>query len=599
MTKVIQKEDKKLYQCEACGFQYTDDSTSLITGKEWAEKCEAWCKEHKSCNTEITAHAVPQDSEPEKSELNAVQSKTSEASADPLAGRTSNRVKPEDVKFLARSISSKPALSRIEGMTRFFYGLVGIASSLAFFLILYWALRLDSTITNIIANTYSTPLYFWPYVTLTLGAIVLFGVNVSLLVYRWRKFGPPRFKTEAGGGAGTLFGIAASACPVCGSTLLSVIGIAGGLAAFPLGGLELKALSFGFMVLPIWLIRKDLSAKASVSAGASAQAGESGICPLPRDHRFKESDRPWLLALLALVIVLSLISWNWLKTEPIIAKALAQNRILDSSYNANISAKGDKLINEVVAQVLPEKGFQSKIALGDSVLKLVQNGVIDRDKFLAIYEDRGGLPDALKNVLDSPSTKPILLTRENANYYINLMWPLGLANYMSSNKKSPISGKSLFHFASTGGWNLGKEENGGAYFNKFKIAKLTPEQEALVTKIAQSTYRPCCNNSTFFQDCNHGSALLGLLQLGASQGLTEDELYREALAFNSFWFPQNYVQTALYFKATKGTDWNEIDPKMVMGKDFSSASGWYTNIDAEVKRLGLVPQQEGGAGCGV
>lgn len=26
--------------------------------KEWAEKCEAWCKEHQSCNLEIIAHAV-------------------------------------------------------------------------------------------------------------------------------------------------------------------------------------------------------------------------------------------------------------------------------------------------------------------------------------------------------------------------------------------------------------------------------------------------------------------------------------------------------------------------------------------------------------
>jgi len=42
-------KSKKLYQCQECGFHYAD--------KEWAEKCEAWCREHKSCNIEITAHA--------------------------------------------------------------------------------------------------------------------------------------------------------------------------------------------------------------------------------------------------------------------------------------------------------------------------------------------------------------------------------------------------------------------------------------------------------------------------------------------------------------------------------------------------------------
>jgi uncharacterized membrane protein YhaH (DUF805 family) len=487
-----------------------------------------------------------------------------------------DELKPEDIKFL----------------TKFFYGLIGVVSSLVFFLALYWVLRVDSAITNIITNTYSTPLYFWPYVILTLGAIALFGVNISLLVYRWRKFGPPKLKTEAGGGAGTLFGIAASACPVCGSTLLSAIGIAGGLAAFPLQGLELKALSFGFMALPIWLMRRDLK---------KLECGD-GTCPIPKDHRFKESDRPWLLALLAAVVVLSLMSWNWLKTEPIIAKALVQNRILNSSdntlYNANISETGNELVDEAIAQVLPEKGFKSKIVLGESIVKLVQNGVIDKGKFLAIYQDRGGLPNELRDVLDKPMSKPILLTRENANYYVNLMWPIGLANYMSSNKESPINGKSLFNFASTGGWDLGKEENGGAYFNKFKIVELTPDQETLVTKIAQESYRPCCNNSTFFQDCNHGSALLGLLELGASQGLSEDELWREAKVFNSFWFPHNYIQTALYFKAVKNIDWDKVDPEEVMGKDYSSIGGWYANVDREVKKLGLVPQQKSGASCG-
>lgn len=493
-------------------------------------------------------------------------------------------------------VRSRLALSGVEGLTKLFYGLIGVASSLAFFLVLYWVLRLDSSIDTFIGMFKdSLPLYFWPYVILTLGTIVLFGVNTSLLVYRWRRFGPPKLKGQSGGGAGTLFGIAASACPVCGSTLLSAIGIAGGLAAFPLGGLELKALSFGLLALPLWLTRKDLKKLEGDC--------ESGVCPVPKNHSFKESDGPWLFVLLALVVALSLVSWSMLKTEPIIARALTETNILNPGNNtlysaAGVSETGNELIDEVTAQVLPEEGFQSKIALGDSVVKLRQNGVIDREKFLAIYQDRGGLPDELKNVLDNPSPKPILLTRENANYYVNLMWPLGLANYMSTNNESPVNGDSLFNFASTGGWNLGEEENGGAYFNKLKIVELTPEEEALVTSIAQNTYRPCCNNSTFFQDCNHGSALLGLLQLGASQGLSEDELYREALAFNSFWFPHNYIQTALYFRAVEGKNWGEVDPKVVMGKDFSTFSGW-ANVAAEVKQLGLTPQQTGGGGCGV
>lgn len=539
--------DREIYQCEECGFRYAE--------RTWAEHCEAWCREHKSCNLEITAHAIPESN-------GAGEDKPGSAGGGKL-------------------------------LTQIFYGLIAAASSLAFLLVLYWVLRLDSAITNVITNTYGTPLYFWPYVILTIGTIILFGINISLLVYRWRKFGPPKLKTEAGGGAGTLIGIAASACPVCGSTILSAIGIAGGLAAFPLQGLELKALSFGLMALPVWLIRKDLK---RLQCG-----GET--CPTPRDHSFSASDRPWLTALLVAVAAMAWIGWNMLKTEPIIAKVLAGNTVINPNDNrlnqANILAAGSTLFDEVAAKVLPERGFPSRITLGDSIVKLVGYGVIDRKKFLAVYQGRGGLPAELEGVLDHPLHKSILLTRQNANYYVNLLWPLGLSNYMSSNRLSPINGKSLFNLASTGGWDLGKEENGGAYFNRFSVVALTPEQEALVTKIAENAYRPCCNNSTFYQDCNHGSALLGLLELGAAQGLSEDELWREALAYNSFWFPHNYLQTALYFKAVRGIDWEDADPREIIGKSFSTISGWSANVEGEVKRLGLLPQDGGSLSCGV
>lgn len=265
----------------------------------------------------------------------------------------------------------------------------------------------------------------------------------------------------------------------------------------------------------------------------------------------------------------------------------------------NGPAGGSRLFDEVAAKVLPQKGFQSGIRLGASVVKLVENGVIDLQKFAALYQDRGGLPPELKSLLAAPSDKPILLTRGNATYYVNLLWPLGLSNYMSTNDRSPVNGKSLFKLASTAGWNLGKEENGGAYFSKFKIVGLTPGQEALVTRIAQNTYRPCCDNSTFYQDCNHGSALLGLLQLGASQGLTEDELNREALAFNSFWFPNNYIQTALYFKAVKNTDWENVDAGKIMGFDYSALGPWSRNVQAEVAKIpGLLPRTRDAA-CAV
>lgn len=44
----------KLYQCFKCGLKYKE--------KEWAEKCEKWCRKNESCNLEITKHAIQRSS---------------------------------------------------------------------------------------------------------------------------------------------------------------------------------------------------------------------------------------------------------------------------------------------------------------------------------------------------------------------------------------------------------------------------------------------------------------------------------------------------------------------------------------------------------
>lgn len=200
-------------------------------------------------------------------------------------------------------------------MTRLFYGSVGLAASLALFLVFYWSLRLNASIDNLIRNFLGVPLYFWPYVLLTLGTIVLFGVNAALFTYRWRKYGPPKLRWQGGAGVGSLVGFAASACPICGSTILAAIGIAGGLAAFPLQGLELKALSFGLMALPVWLTRRELTRIRCGECG-------KGTCPVPRDASYQAGDRKWLITLLALNAVLLVIAWNVLKSDPAVARLL-------------------------------------------------------------------------------------------------------------------------------------------------------------------------------------------------------------------------------------------------------------------------------------
>lgn len=247
---------------------------------------------------------------------------------------------------------------------------------------------------------------------------------------------------------------------------------------------------------------------------------------------------------------------------------------------------------EIAAKVLPAAGHLSRVTLADAIVQLTHAGVIDRGKLQGLYS-RGPAPAELPELLDRAQSQPIRITARNARLYVNLLWPLGLANRMDSNGASPLNGPGGGSFASTGGWTLGRAADGGAYFNTLRVVRLTARQEALVTSIAQRSFRPCCNNSTFFQDCNHGSALLGLLALGASQGLAEGDLYREALAFNAFWFPGDYLQLALFFQVTQGLDWRDVDPRTVLGPAYSSAGGMQANVLGELQRRGLLPARAG------
>jgi hypothetical protein len=270
------------------------------------------------------------------------------------------------------------------------------------------------------------------------------------------------------------------------------------------------------------------------------------------------------------------------------------------SFTAGAAPAGehDARFADAMATAVPSAGYHSKVMLADAIVRLVQQGVIDPQKMQALYAQRGGIPAELKEAMAGLSQRPIVLTRENAGLYVNLLWPIGLANRLAANSESPLNGKGLYRYASTGGWNLGKEANGGAYFNKFPIVELSAAQERLVLNVARRSFRPCCDNSTFYQDCNHGSALLGLLALGASQGLGEDQLFSEALAFNAFWYPHKYAHTALYFKAVRSTEWRDVDPRQALSAALSSGSGWAANVGQELRRRGLVPEG-GDAGCNV
>lgn len=246
-------------------------------------------------------------------------------------------------------------------------------------------------------------------------------------------------------------------------------------------------------------------------------------------------------------------------------------------------------------KVLPSDGVELPIKWGDLGKSMVEDGVIDEQKFRTLFENN--LTPAEEVILNGDSNNSIVLNLENSRFILDMLWAFGLANnnpILDEGEMSNPQYGGAQNFASTGGWTLAKG-NGFDHYSKHKYVVLSAEEQALVEEVSKGIFRPCCGNSTHFPDCNHGMAMLGLLQLMAKNGSTKEEMYDIALKVNSYWFPQTYMDLAQYFNQ-QGIDWSQVDAKAVLGAEYSSGQG-YQQIR---KQLDSYPSinQGGGGSCG-
>jgi hypothetical protein len=261
---------------------------------------------------------------------------------------------------------------------------------------------------------------------------------------------------------------------------------------------------------------------------------------------------------------------------------------------ANVTT-GDPDVAKLAEAVLPSAGITLPVKWGDLGKQLIEKGVIDRDQFVALYQDRLGLgPNEIK-MLDDNNNGNIVITSDNAGVILNLLWALGLGNKNPILDTGPMVSEQYGgagNFASTGGWSLSKG-NAMQHYSKYNLIKLTKDQQTLVERVSQNIFRPCCNNSTYFPDCNHGMAMLALLEMMASQGVSESDMYKVALQVNAYWFPDTYLTLAKY-EAKNGVAWENVDAQKMLSAEYSSASG-YKAIRAQIQPV----KQGGGGGCGV
>lgn len=231
----------------------------------------------------------------------------------------------------------------------------------------------------------------------------------------------------------------------------------------------------------------------------------------------------------------------------------------------------------LVEQINPPEGYNLGVSYGDLGPQVLAAGGIDYSAFVALYEASGRpLTKEQTEILSQGSDKPIVINAENAHFLLNFFWAVGLVNTNSILTEGPITQYSegqVERFASTGGWTLGTKPVTDLFASQVLIS-LTPEQQARVEEAAGLIYRPCCNNPTLFPDCNHGMAMLGLLELMASQGATVDEMLQAAKYVNAFWFPQQSLEIAIFLEATQGTSFRNADPALIVGKKMSSGSGF-------------------------
>jgi hypothetical protein len=254
--------------------------------------------------------------------------------------------------------------------------------------------------------------------------------------------------------------------------------------------------------------------------------------------------------------------------------------------------KQQKELTELYEQVNPKDGYALPVSYGNLGPQLVKAGVINYDAFRKVMEASGDpISNQQMEFLTTGSDEKIIITAENAHFLLNFFWAVGLANrnsILTEGSMVEYSDGKIEGFASTGGWTLATRPITELYAS-MDLIPLTPEQQARVEEVAAAVYRPCCNNATLFPDCNHGMAMLGLLELMASQGASTDEMFNAAKYVNAYWFPQQTLETAIYLKTNQKIGFADADARLVVGKGYSSASG-ASMIHQSLQSSGLLKQ---------
>ncbi len=336
------------------------------------------------------------------------------------------------------------------------------------------------------------------------------------------------------------------------------------------------------------------------------QCGREIICP-SRGFQWRVF---FLLALLIIVVALVYLSRQSADATDVV-QAYGIDRVSSAEIPATPiaadvaqtdPASAERANAFTTSQISLPDSYQLPVSFGDIGPRLLAAGAINYDHFVQTYERAGqALNEVQLAILEKGSDVPVVINQDNAYFLLNFLWALGLTNQNPLLDEGPLmeySEGDIGRFASTGGWSIGMRPATELYSSKALIS-LTSEQQTRLENVAYNVYRPCCNNHTAFADCNHGMAMLGLLELIAGQGASEDEMFEAAKYVNSFWYPQQALETAVFFQTTMDLDYDQVDGRMAVGPEVFSGSGFQSVHEWLANNGQLEQTPNGGGSCGV
>jgi hypothetical protein len=391
---------------------------------------------------------------------------------------------------------------------------------------------------------------------------VVSALIVTITIYAARLKVKGTVEGTGASALGLSTGILGAVCPAClGINFLAFGNVFTTQLAFLIPYiLWIQIAGIGLLSIGLYLVAKSAYTKTCIAC--SVEGPDAATVVVATNAPPASSLMRFFPAILILVLLLMVY-----QISSIASGSLGSS---DNSVSGNmlVTQDGEKIsIDAVIEEVTPRAGFTTNVRWDGVVSRMIERGVLDPQLLEEILAKRYGqeMKPEWRAILAGEDAT-LSIDSENAVFMMYVLWAMAKHNENQILSDSPFAK----YFTN---YDIGVGLPG---YNDTPLLALSPEQQAVATRVAENAYRPCCGNSTAAPDCSHGYSALGLVQLMASQGFSEQEIFETFVQFNSFWFPETYIKNALYFKITEGTDWADVDKELVAGEEYSTLSGSYT-----------------------